>query len=87
MANIKSAKKRAELSERSRVRNVAYKSSIRTALRRVLEAIKANGSDVNARVSQAHSLIDRAVLKGILHKNNGARLKSRLAKRVVKAAS
>lgn len=86
MANIKSAKKRAELSERSRVRNMAYKSSIRTALRRVLEAIKANG-DVTARVSQAHSLIDRAVLKGILHKNNGARLKSRLSKRVLKSAS
>ena len=86
MANIKSAKKRAELSERSRVRIVAYKSSIRTALRRVLEAIKAYG-DIAARVSQAHSLIDRAVLKGILHKNNGARLKSRLSKRVLKAAS
>ena len=86
MANIKSAKKRAELSARSRVRNVAYKSSIRTALRRVLEAIKAYG-DIAARVSQAHSLIDRAVLKGILHKNNGARLKSRLSKRVLKAAS
>lgn len=89
MPNIKSAKKRVEISERNRVRNHAYKSAVRTAIRRVLESIqqKSEVAEIATRVAKANSLMDRAVLKGILHKNTVARTKSRLTKAVAKATA
>lgn len=86
MPNIKSAKKRVLTSERNRLRNHAFKSSIRTAIRRVHEALagKTPAADLAATVSKVNSLIDRAILKGILHKNTGSRYKSRVAKFVAK---
>lgn len=88
MPNIKSAKKRVLTSERNRLRNHAYKSAIRTALKRVHESLSAKGdaAEVQTRVNKAFSLIDRAILKGILHKNTGSRYKGRLVKAVNKAA-
>lgn len=82
MPNIKSAKKRVLVTERNRVRNHAYKSAIRTAIKRAFEAIeqKADQTEVQARLDKTYSLIDRAILKGILHKNTGSRYKSRLTK-------
>lgn len=84
MPNIKSAKKRVSIAERNRLRNQAYKSAIRTSIKRVLESVqgKEGKTELESRLSKAFSLIDRAVLKGILHKNTGARYKSRLAKAV-----
>lgn len=79
MANIKSAKKRVLIAERNRVRNVAFKTSIKTALKKVLEL--ASGEDqeaLNSAISRAYQLCDKAVSKGILHKNTAARKKSRL---------
>lgn len=89
MANIKSAKKRAVISERNRVRNHAYKSSIRTAIKRVHEILakKAEATEVQTSVAKAYSLIDRAILKGILHKNTGSRYKARLLNAVNKQAA
>ena len=89
MPNIKSAKKRVNVAERNKTRNHAYKSSIRTAIKRISEAIqeKEDTAAVQTKVSTAFSLIDRAVLKGILHKKTGARYKSRIALKVNKVSA
>ena len=79
MANIKSAKKRVLIAEKNRVRNVAFKTSIKTAVKKVLELASGKDSDaLNAAISKAYQLCDKAVSKGILHKNTAARKKSRL---------
>lgn len=79
MANIKSAKKRVLTAERNRLRNTAFKTSIKTALKKVLELAKGEDKDaLNAALSNAYKLCDKAVSKGILHKNTAARKKSRL---------
>jgi len=87
MANIKSAKKRVLIAEANRQRNVAFKSSIKTAVKKVLEL--ANGEDsaaLNTALSKVYQLCDKAVSKGILHKNTAARKKSRLTLAIKKLA-
>jgi small subunit ribosomal protein S20 len=77
--NKKSAEKRVLLTERNRVRNSQYKASIRTALKKARGLGQAGSTtDAMEAFKQAQSLIDRAVLKGIVPKNKGARDKSRL---------
>ena len=88
MANIKSAKKRVLIAEAYRQRNVAFKSTIKTAVKKALEL--ANGEDkeaLNTAVSKVYQLCDKAVVKGILHKNTAARKKSRLTLAVKKLAN
>ena len=81
MANIKSAKKRVLIAERNRQRNVAFK----TAAKKVLELAKSEDKEaLNAAISKAYQLCDKAVSKGVLHKNTAARKKSRLTKAVNK---
>lgn len=81
MPKIKSAIKRVEVTERNRVRNRAWKSYIRSARNRVEEAAKAGKPiEVSKALSEAYAKIDRAVTKGVLHKNTAARRKSRLVK-------
>lgn len=90
MANIKSAAKRAQISERNRLRNKAYKSAVRTLMKNYFEAVAAYQSSpsteamqtVQDKMSMAYSKIDRAVKRGVLHRNTGARRKARLAKAV-----
>lgn len=86
MPNIKSAEKRVKTSERNRQRNVAVKSAIKTAIKKVYENIqnKAEEAQLKESVSKAYSLLDRAVSKGIIHKNTAARRKSRLTGHVNK---
>ncbi len=87
MANIKSAKKRVLIAEKNRVRNVAFKSSIKTAVKRVLELAKGEDKEaLNKAMSKVYQLCDKAVVKGILHKNTAARKKSRLTIAVNKLA-
>ena len=81
MANIKSAKKRILTAERNYERNVAFKSSIKTAVKKVLVLAQAKEKDqnaINTALANAYKLCDKAVSKGILHKNTAARKKSRL---------
>lgn len=79
MANIKSAKKRVLVAERNHEKNVAFKTSIKSALKKVLELAKAKDEDaMKAALSKAYQLCDKAVSKGILHKNTASRKKSRL---------
>lgn len=83
MPNIKSAKKRVLVAERNRVRNRTWKSAVRTVRNNVVDAVKSTSAkDANAALSQAYEVIDKAVAKGVLHKNAAARRKSRLATKV-----
>lgn len=86
MANIASQEKRNQRSLRERLENRRYTSSVKTYFRR-LETAVADGDD--ARADAEHrtlvSTIDRAVKRGALHRNSGARKKSRAAR--VRAAS
>ena len=92
MANTKSAIKRIRVAERNRLRNKAYKSAVKTLTKRYHEALEADASApseessklVQERMSAAVSKIDKAVKRGVLHKNAGARRKSRLAKALKK---
>lgn len=79
MPNTKSAIKRAKQNEKRRLRNTMTKSRIRTAIRKFREALE-NGTDELRlqRLSEATSLLDKAAAKGIIHKNQAARKKSRL---------
>ena len=87
MANIKSAKKRVLVAEANRQRNVAFKSSIKTAIKKALELAKSEDKEaLNSALSKVYQLCDKAVVKGILHKNTAARKKSRLTLAVKKLA-
>ena len=85
---IKSAIKRVDIAERNRRRNRMWKSFIRSARNKVEEAAKAGKpQDAAKALSEAYAKIDRAVVKGVLHKNTAARRKSRLVALMVKYAS
>ena len=85
MPNIKSAKKRVLVSEVNCQRNKAYRSALKTAVKKADAAIEANSADVAEVVNSAVKTIDKAVVKGIIHKNNAARKKSALVTRYNKA--
>ena len=88
MANNKSAKKRIQVAERNRLVNKSYRSTVRTLTKKTLancekykqEPNPDNKNLVLFSVNQAFSLIDKAVKKNVLHKNNGANKKSRINK-------
>ena len=80
MANIASQKKRIARSERERQENLRFRSSVKTYFRRLEDAV--SSGDANAVASEHRALvsrIDKAVQKGALHRNTGARKKSRAA--------
>ena len=81
MPNIKSAKKRVLVSEANYQRNKAYRSALRTAVKKAEVAIDNNSADAAESVKVAVKQIDSAVNKGILHKNTAARKKSALVTR------
>lgn len=76
MPNIKSAKKRMELSRRARIRNRGTRSRIRTALRRVRESDSREQAEEMRR--RAVALVDRAAARRVLHPNKAGRIKSHL---------
>ena len=85
MANIKSSKKRILVAERNHDRNVAYKSSVKTAVKKVLELAGAKNEEaLKPALSEVYKLCDKGVSKGIFHKNTASRKKSRLTKAVNK---
>lgn len=83
MANIKSQIKRIATNEKSRLRNVAVKSELKTHIRKVRAAI-AVGDKENAEVAfkKASVKLDKAASKGVIHENQAANRKSGLAKQV-----
>jgi len=77
------AGKTARAQERKRIINRQVRSSSRTAVKKAIIAIAGAESDVaTAAVGKALSGLDRAATKGVIHRNNAARRKSRLAKRL-----
>jgi len=88
MANIKSALKRAQITRIRTARNAAYKSMMKTAIRRFETSLK--GADLDSAkesLNKAIRIIDKLAGKGIIHKNLAARKKSRLTRKLNKAAS
>ncbi|MBU1007506.1 30S ribosomal protein S20 [Candidatus Dependentiae bacterium] len=87
MANIKSAKKRAKTNEIRRKRNVARRSDIKSATRKVLDALLDKDVETaKACLQDAEAKIARARGKGLLKKSTASRKISRLAKKVAQAA-
>jgi small subunit ribosomal protein S20 len=78
VANIKSAMKRARQSEARRVRNRAVRSRVRSAMK---DARAAQGTERDALVREAVRMLDKAVTKGVIHRNTAARKKSALTRR------
>ncbi|HET6240681.1 MAG TPA: 30S ribosomal protein S20 [Arthrobacter sp.] len=83
MANIKSQKKRILTSEKARQRNNAVKSELKTAIRAVNTAVESTDKEAaTAALVSAGRKLDKAVSKGVLHKNNAANRKSAISKKV-----
>ena len=83
MANIKSQIKRIATNRKATERNRAYKSELRTAIRRVREAVAAGDqAKAEAALKHAGKKLDKAVSKGVIHKNQAANRKSAIAKQV-----
>lgn len=83
MPVTESAKKRLRQSDKRRLRNRVYRSQARTYIKRANQLIAEQKLDEAAQVAAlAVSALDRAAQKGVVHKNNAARRKSRLIKRL-----
>jgi small subunit ribosomal protein S20 len=83
LANIKSQIKRNRQNEKRRVRNRVYRGRARTYVSRARTAIASeNPEAAKVAVFEAVSALDKAAIKGILHRNNAARRKSRLMKQL-----
>lgn len=95
MANTKSAIKRIQIAERNRLRNKAYKSAVKTLMKKYLKAVETYSASpspetkeaVQEAMSAAYSKIDKAVKRQVLHRNNGARKKARLAKALAQVSA
>lgn len=85
MANIKSQIKRIRQNEVRRERNKAVRSELKTRTKSVLGAAETGGEDLAERLQLAVKRIDKAAAKGIIHKNQAARRKSRLMARIAAA--
>ena len=83
MANIKSAKKRIEVTRIRTERNKSIKSGVKTAVKKVFAAVEAGDkAAANAALVEATAIIEKAASKGVFHKNNAARKVSAIAKAV-----
>ena len=82
MANTKSAIKRMRQNEKRRQRNRTIRTRVRTVLKTARAAVTTPGGDAGAVVFQAIRALDKAVTKGIIHRNTAARKKSTLARRL-----
>ena len=83
MANIKSQIKRIRTNEKRRLRNQAVKSELKTLVRRTREAVEAGDQEkAVAALRVASRKLDVAVSKGVIHKNQAANRKSKMARRV-----
>ncbi len=88
MANIKSQIKRNKQNEKARQRNKAVKSSLKTSVRRFREAADAgDAAGATEAMRAACTNLDKAVSKGVIHKNQAANRKSAIAKRAAELAS
>ena len=83
MANIKSQIKRNKQNQAARLRNRVYRGSARTLIRKAQSAIRTENTELaETEVLKAVRALDKAAAKGVIHKNNAARRKSRLVKKL-----
>lgn len=83
MANIKSQKKRIRTNEIARVRNKAIRSELKTVIKRVKAAVEAGDKEAaQAAATTVYRKLDKAVAKGVIHKNQAANRKSGIQKLV-----
>ena len=83
MANIKSQIKRIRTNEKRRQRNLAVKSELKTLVRKTREAVEAGDKEAAIEALRiASRKLDKAVSKGVIHRNQAANRKSKLARRV-----
>ena len=88
MPNIKSAKKRVLVTEKKTLQNKAIKSALKTQIKKFLAAVNAGDKELaNKLYPETVSAIDSAASKGILHKNNAANKKAKLAKKLAAIAA
>jgi small subunit ribosomal protein S20 len=88
MPNHKSAEKRVRQSERRRVNNRGNRAKLRTSIKKLRSTLSGNDkTQASALLPQTISEIDKAVRKGVLHRNAAARHKSRLTARVNQATA
>ena len=87
MANIKSQIKRNRSNERRRLRNQAVRSELKTRVKRATQELEAGSEDAPDAVRLAQKRLDSAAAKGRIHKNQAARRKSRLERRVAALGS
>ena len=78
MANTAQARKRVRQANKARARNAAQKSNFRTSIKKVLKSLAEKNKDQsNSNFKEAMSVMDKLVVKGLIHKNKAARHKSR----------
>jgi small subunit ribosomal protein S20 len=82
LANNKSALKRIKTSAVRTARNRRIKSTVKTAIKNLQETAAKKPEEARESLIKAQKTLDKAVSKGVLHKNNAARKKSRLAKKI-----
>lgn len=86
MANLKSSLKRIRSSRRKAASNLVVRSAARTYVKKAQQLIdEGQVEEAQAAVQQALSALDKAAQKGVIHRNNAARRKSRLMKRLNQA--
>lgn len=83
MPNKKSAERRVRITERNRVYNRFWTTRCKNAVKKVLEAVGAKDNElITTSFNIAQSVIDKAVVKGVMHRNTAARRKKMMAKRI-----
>jgi small subunit ribosomal protein S20 len=87
MPNHKSAEKRMRQNEKRKLINRGNRSRLRTEIKRLRTALEEGGANLKETHAQTVSTIDKAVNKGVLHRNAAARYKSRLTTRVNEAGA
>ncbi len=87
MANIKSQIKRNRQTEKRRVRNLGVRTEMRTRIKNALAAAESGDDNAEQTFRDASKAIDKAANKGIIHKNQADRRKSRLAKAMARSAA
>lgn len=83
MPNKKSAKKRVLIAERNRIYNRFWKTRCKNAVKKVLDAVEQKDSDLaTRRFNEAQGVLDKAVVKGVVHRNTASRRKIMMSARV-----
>lgn len=85
MANTKSAQKHIRADEKKRIRNLKVRSRVKTMVKRAERAVAVHEAETVEALRMACAELDKAASKGVIHKNNAARRKSRLMAKFNKA--